>query len=153
MTSARDILIQFETESDAPAIEKVTSAAFMNAEHTDHNEQFIVRALREANQLSISLVAEDKVTNTVVGHVAISPVKISTGGSLLIERALTALQSHNTAGCVVLGNPKYYTRFGFKTVLSLQLAGVPPEYFMTLTWHEPTPTGMVSYHKAFEAKT
>ncbi|KAK5801317.1 hypothetical protein VI817_003529 [Penicillium citrinum] len=174
MTSARDILIRFETESDAPAIEKVTSAAFMNAEHTDHNEQFIVRALREANQLSISLVAEDKVTNTVVDHVAISPVKISTGcenwyglgpvsivpqypnngiGSLLIERALTALQSHNTAGCVVLGNPKYYTRFGFKTVLSLQLAGVPPEYFMTLTWHEPTPTGMVSYHKAFEAKT
>nr|ADO29931.1 hypothetical protein PP109 [Penicillium paxilli] len=172
MASAREIIIRPETENDEPAIEKVTSTAFMNAEHTDHNEQFIVRGLRDTNHLSISLVAEDKATNTIVGHAAISPVKISTGcanwyglgpvsilpqyqnngiGSLLIERALAILQSRRAAGCVVLGNPKYYTRFGFKATRSLQLPGVPPECFMALTWHEQTPTGTVSYHKAFEA--
>lgn len=172
MTSARQIFIRLETESDAPVIEEVTSNAFMNAEHTDHNEQFIVRGLREANHLSISLVAEDKATHTIVGHAAVSPIKISTErenwyglgpvsilphyqrngiGSLLIERALATLQSHHAAGCVVLGNPKYYVRFGFKAVPSLQLPGVPPEYFMALTWRTPTPTGTVSYHKAFEA--
>jgi putative acetyltransferase len=172
MTSARQIFIRLEKESDVPAIEEVTSTAFMNAEHTDHNEQFIVRGLREANHLSISLVAEDEVTHTIVGHAAVSPINISAGcekwyglgpvsvlpqyqrngvGSLLVERALANLRSRNTAGCVVLGNPKYYTRFGFKAVPSLQLPGVPPEYFMALTWRKPTPTGTVSYHKAFEA--
>ncbi|KAJ5094609.1 hypothetical protein N7456_010470 [Penicillium angulare] len=172
MTSAGQICIRLETESDVPAIEEVISAAFINAEHTDQNEQFIVHGLREANHLSISLVAEDEVTHTIVGHAAISPINISAGcenwyglgpvsvlpqyqkngvGSLLIERALANLRSRHAAGCVVLGNPKYYARFGFKAVPSLELPGVPPEYFMALTWLKSTPTGIVSYHKAFEA--
>lgn len=172
MTSASQIFIRPETDRDVPAIEQVTSAAFMNAEHTDHNEQFIVRSLRKANHLSISLVAEDEVTHTIVGHVAISPVNITDGsenwyglgpisvlphyqgkgvGSLLIERGLADLQSRRAAGCVVLGSPTYYTRFGFKADPSLQLSGVPSEYFMALTWRKPAPTGTVSYHKAFEA--
>lgn len=173
MTSSNQILIRLETESDAPTIEKVISTAFLNAEHTNHNEQFIVRNLRESNHLSISLVAYDKPTNTIIGHAAISSIKISTGhenwyglgpvsvlpqyqrngiGSLLIERALEILQNYyHAAGCVVLGNPGYYTRFGFRTVSSLKLAGVPSECFLAITWHEPTPTAMVSYHEAFEA--
>ena len=51
----------------------------MSAEHTDYNEQFVVHSLREADHLSTSLVAEDEVTQTIVGHVAISPVNISDG--------------------------------------------------------------------------
>jgi len=46
---------------------------------TNHNEQIIVRDLREAKQLSISLVAEDELAQNIVGHIAISPVKISDG--------------------------------------------------------------------------
>ena len=174
MASARQICIRLETKHDVPAIEEVTLAAFMNAEHTDHNEQFIIRGLREADHLSISLVAEDEVTHTIVGHVAVSPINIADGsenwyglgpisvlpqyqgngvGSSLMKRALADLQSRHAAGCVVLGNPKYYTRFGFKADPSLQLPGVPLEYFMALTWRKPTPTGTVSYHKAFEPST
>jgi putative acetyltransferase len=172
MTSAMQIRVRPETQSDTREIEDVTAAAFINAEHTDHNEQFIVRGLRRANSLSISLVAEDEDTHTIVGHAAVSPVTISNGsedwyglgpisvipqyqgngvGSCLMERALAELQTRHAAGCVVLGNPNYYTRFGFKTDPSLQLPGVLPDYFMTLTWRKPTPTGTVSYHKAFGA--
>ncbi|KAE8162929.1 hypothetical protein BDV40DRAFT_264274 [Aspergillus tamarii] len=171
MTSRLPVRIRPETKSDVPAIEAVTSAAFLNAEHSEHNEQFIINGLREASQLSISLVAEDEATHTIMGHIAVSPVRISDGsegwyglgpvsvlpqyqgngvGSLLVEQVLAELQSCHAAGCVVLGNPKYYTRFGFKTHPSLELPGVPPEYFMALTWRKPTPTGTVKFHESFE---
>ncbi|OAR03029.1 hypothetical protein LLEC1_07894 [Akanthomyces lecanii] len=173
MANAKQIRIQRETECDAPVIEEVTAVAFMDAEHAGHNEQFIVRGLREANQLTISLVAEDEATLAIVGHVAVSPVTISDGseswyglgpisvrpehqgrgiGSLLMERALADLQtSHAAAGCVVLGDPKYYTRFGFKADPSLRFPGAPAVYFMALAWREPAPSGTVSFHEAFEA--
>ncbi|KAJ6088678.1 acyl-CoA N-acyltransferase [Penicillium sp. IBT 16267x] len=171
MTSKKSIRIRPETKNDESAIEEVTLAAFMNAEHSNHNEQIIVRDLREANKLSLSLVAEDELTQKIMGHVAVSAVKLSDGsenwyglgpisvlpqhqgngiGSLLVERAMADLQSRHAAGCVVLGNPNYYTRFGFKADPSLQLPGVPWEYFMALTWRKPTPTGTALYHKAFD---
>jgi putative acetyltransferase len=49
MTSEMSIRIRPETTNDESAIEEVTLAAFMNAEHSDHNEQVIVRNLRKAN--------------------------------------------------------------------------------------------------------
>lgn len=171
MTSKESIRIRPETTNDESAIEQVTLTAFLNAEHSNHNEQRIIRDLRESNQLSISLVAEDVRTLNIVGHVAVSPVEISDGnenwyglgpisvspqhqgigiGSLLVEHVKADLQIRYAAGCVVLGDPDYYTRFGFKAELSLQLPGVPREYFMALTWRKPVPAGTVSYHRAFK---
>lgn len=45
MTNEKQIHIRPETNADVLAIEEVTVTAFKNAEHTDHNEQFIVRDL------------------------------------------------------------------------------------------------------------
>lgn len=53
------LVIRPESTEDPAAIEAVTTAAFRNAEHTSHTEQFIVAALRRAGQLTVSLVAED----------------------------------------------------------------------------------------------
>ncbi len=72
-----NILIRPETDADHDAIEALTVAAFLNAPHTDHNEQLIVRALRQAGALSLSLVAEQ--AGRVVGHLCFSPVTISDG--------------------------------------------------------------------------
>lgn len=69
--------IRNETQEDVFAIEAVTTAAFLNAPHTSHTEQFIVAALRAAGALSVSLVAEAE--GAIVGHVAVSPVTISDG--------------------------------------------------------------------------
>lgn len=44
---------------------------------TDHTEQLVVAALRQAGALSLSLVAED--AGVLVGHVAASPVSLSDG--------------------------------------------------------------------------
>jgi len=165
-----NLLIRPERPADPAAIESVTVAAFLHAPHTDHNEQRIVAALRSAQALSISLVAE--VDAAVVGHVAVSPVSIagdSAGwfglgpvsvvpalqakgiGSKLVRQALGMLKEQGASGCVVLGDPLYYTRFGFRNEAGLVLPGVPPEYFMAISFGPTVPAGVVSYHSAFTA--
>lgn len=132
-------LIRPEAPADIPAIEAVTSAAFQKEDYSP-TEHFIVTALRKSGQLTLSLVAE--VEGVVIGHVAVSPVMISSGavrwyglgpisvvparqgqgvGIQLMERALTELRRLGAAGCVVLGNPAYYSRFGFKAESALVL--------------------------------
>jgi len=147
------ITIRPEAPGDEPAIEAVTVAAFRDAPHTSHSEQFIVAALRRAGALAVSLVAVDE--GRVIGHVAVSPVTVSDGapgwydlgpisvlparqgqgvGSRLLESALDALRARGAAGCVLLGDPAFYGRFGFRAEPGLVLPGVPPEYFQALTF-------------------
>ncbi len=71
------MIVRSETSSDIDAISKVTIAAFENLAISNHTEQFIIDALREAHGLTISLVAE--IDGQVVGHIAFSPVTISDG--------------------------------------------------------------------------
>ena len=160
--------IRNETAADVPEIEAVTKAAFLNALHTSHAEQFIVSALRQAGKLAISLVAD--AGGEVIGHVAVSPVSISDGatawfglgpisvlpehqrrgvGSRLMREALRILRERDAAGCVVLGDPEYYGRFGFQVDPNLSLRGVPPEYFLAISFASSRPRGTVSYHEAF----
>lgn len=162
--------IRPETPADVDAITALTAAAFLNAPHTSHTEHFIVNALRAAGQLRVSLVAEEGAT--LLGHVALSPVTVSDGsadwyglgpisvapahqgqgiGSALMQQALAALQTLGAAGCVLLGDPGYYARFGFAPQPGLVLDGVPPEYFMALRLGGLLPQGTVQYHAAFEA--
>ncbi|NUQ16868.1 MAG: N-acetyltransferase [Sphingomonas sp.] len=161
--------IRSETPADAAAISSVITAAFLLAEHSDGNEARIVEALREAGSLTVSLVATEG--DRIVGHVAFSPVTIdgrSDGwlglgpvavvpdrqrhgiGSALIEAGLAQLRIQGSRGCVVLGEPGYYRRFGFAADPEFRLAGVPPEYFQRLIFQGPCDGGLVEYHHAFE---
>ncbi len=164
--------IRGERPGDCEAIETLTKEAFLNAPHTEHTEQYIVAALRKANALSISMVAEDG--GMLIGHVAVSPVTISDGsvgwyglgpisvipdrqgqgvGSQLMEKALDALRELGANGCVLLGDPNYYHRFGFNPRPSLVFPDVPPEYFQAISFCGDFPVGTVSYHEAFNAKS
>ena len=165
------IEIRRELAADLSAIEAVTAAAFRNAPNTSHTEQSIVNALRKARQLTLSLVAD--FDGTLVGHVAVSPVSISDGapgwfglgpisvvpehqrrgvGSRLMCEALRILLEDGAAGCVVLGEPRYYSRFGFQVDPGLVLPGTPPEYFQAVSFGLSQPLGIVSYHGAFHAQ-
>ena len=160
-----------EAPSDVAAIETLTVAAFLGALHTSHTEQFIVAALRRAGVLTVSLVAVEE--GAVVGHVAVSPVVISDGAvgwyglgpisvlparqgqgiaSRLMHEALGALRTRAAAGCVLLGDPAFYARFGFRMEPGLVLPGVPPEYFQVLAFGAALPRGVVTYHAAFDAR-
>nr|WP_308304376.1 N-acetyltransferase [Shewanella sp. GutDb-MelDb] len=159
-----------ECEADIDAIDTLTQLAFINVEHSTHTEHFIVRRLREASALSVSLVAETN--GEIIGHVALSPVTISDGsvswyglgpisvrpdyqdkaiGSSLISEALSELKKLGANGCVLLGEPDFYSRFGFTANALIVLEGVPAAYFLQLTFSDKEPRGIVNYHSAFSA--
>jgi len=163
-------IIRDEHPSDIDAIAHLTEAAFANAPHTSHTEHFIVAALRKAGQLSVSLVALEG--DDLVGHVTVSPVTLSSGnagwhglgpisvrpdrqgrgiGSALMVEAIERLKAMGSAGCVLLGDPGYYARFGFRACEQLVLPGMPAEYFQALPLAGGIPAAEVSYHIAFEA--
>jgi len=54
------MIIRKEITSDSEAIDSVTAAAFMTLAISRHTEPFIIRALRAAGALTLSLVAEDE---------------------------------------------------------------------------------------------
>jgi putative acetyltransferase len=164
------IEITNETAADVAAIRAVTISAFLQAAHTSHTEQLIIDALRLAEQLTVSLVA--KVDGAVVGHIAISPVSLSDGatgwyglgplsvapdyqrrgiGSRLVGEALRVLRERGASGCVLLGEPRYYNRFGFRADPNLKLPGVSPEYFQAIAFEDSQPRGDVAYHAVFNA--
>ena len=165
------INIRLEKSSDIQCIHRITVAAFLEAPHTDHTEQFIVKALRDSGALTISLVAENSAQT--VGHVALSPVSISDGssdwyglgpisvipneqgngiGSKLMHAAIAELKNLKANGCVLLGDPNYYHRFGFEPIDGLVLPDVPPEYFQALLLQGTYPKGTVTYHESFSAQ-
>jgi len=164
------IVIRSETVADVDVIRDVTVAAFKTLEISGHTEQFIIEALRDAQTLTVSLVAE--VDGRVVGHIAFSPITISDGtqnwyglgpvsvlpeyqrqgiGKALIEEGLSRLKSLNAQGVCLVGHPDYYRKFGFRNVMGLVLEGVPQEVFFALSFDGHIPQGTVTFHEAFKA--
>lgn len=162
------MIVRPEQPADIDAIRTLTETAFRTAPHADGTEHVIIDRLRAAGALTLSLVAE--VDGVVVGHVAFSPISISDGsadwyglgpisvdpsrqgegiGGKLVREGLQRLKALGAAGCVLLGDPAYYGRFGFEPDPKLTLTGVPPEYFMRVAFSPVYGGGTVSYHPGF----
>lgn len=165
------IVIRNETDADVNAIAEVTAAAFKTLEISNQTEQYIIKALREAKALTISLVAE--VDSRVIGHIAFSPITISDGtqnwyglgpvsvlpeyqrqgiGKALIREGLARLKEIHAQGCCLVGHPDYYKKFGFQNVAGLFHEGVPQEMFFVLPFGGQTPQGTVKFHEGFMAE-
>lgn len=132
------VTIRLEQPEDRADIAKVHEEAFPSP-----GEARLVDALRISGNLSLSLVAVDELE--VIGHVAISPVSLEraagnvTGlglgpvavlprrqgegvGSALIRAALEKCRDLGARFVVVLGEPAYYQRFGFRAASSWGIA-------------------------------
>jgi len=164
------MIIRKETDADIEAITEVTIAAFKTLPISNNTEQFIVKALRNADVLTISLVAE--IEGQIVGHIAFSPLKITDGtkdwyglgpvsvlpechrkgiGKSLIKEGLSLLKELGGQGCALVGDPNYYNRFGFKKYPELIHEGVPQEFFLALPFTDRVPQGTVIFHESFSA--
>lgn len=162
--------IRPEAPADEDPIEQLTRRAFLSHPYSQQTEQFIIRALRADHALSVSLVAEED--GRVIGHIALSPVGISDGaagwyglgpisvepecqrrgvGRALMERGLAELRSLGAKGCVLVGDPSFYNRFGFASNPALVLEGVPREYVLSLALGASSARGNVQFHPAFQA--
>jgi putative acetyltransferase len=160
--------IRPETSHDFAAIENIHIAAFANHPYSQQTEHLIVDALRADHALTVSLVAE--LDGKVVGHIAFSPIQIDGHdcpwfilgpigvlpehqrrgiGKELVREGLKAIRSLGAEGCVLVGDPAYYSRFGFTSNSTLTLEGVPAENFVCLPFTDPIPNGRVTYHAAF----
>jgi putative acetyltransferase len=119
---------------DAEAVREVHLKAFADSEE----EARLVEALHAADAAPVSLVASlDASSGGVVGHVLFSPVEIDNGasnirmvglapvgvlpeyqgqgvGSRLIRAGLEACREAGYDAVVLLGEPGYYSRFGFE---------------------------------------
>lgn len=161
-------LIRAERPEDAGPIAGVTEAAFRDHPFSRQTEPAIVAALRAAGALSLSLVAE--IDGAVVGHVAFSPVVMPDGsdgwfgvgpvsvlperqrqgiGSMLMRAGLWRMRERGARGCVLVGPPEYYGRFGFRNDPGLVHDGVPREVFLALPFGAGAPRGQVTFHPAF----
>lgn len=162
------IAIRPERAGDERAIHALTEAAFRDMPFSDGDEQELVDRLREDGDLTLSLVAED--AERIVGHIAFSPVTISDGsahwfglgpvsvwpelhrqriGSALVKRGIGDLRERGARGIVLLGDPAYYSRFGFEHDPKLAYPGPPAEYFQRLVLAGEAPEGIVAYAKGF----
>ncbi len=163
------MLIRPEKPADVAAIRAIYALAFPS-----DDEGRLVEALRAANKLAISLVAEDG--GQVVGHIAFSPVSVAGGsvglglaplavtpshqrqgiGGRLVREGLLAAVRCGVGFVVVLGHPDYYPRFGFARASAV---GLDNEYgadeaFMVLELRPralPADGGLVKYGAEFAA--
>jgi len=161
-----DIKIRNEESLDIEAVREILRAAFQS-----DAESKLVDALRANGKAIISLVAVNG--DDVLGHVLFSqvtttppsdargiglaPVAVradaqSKGiGSQLIHEGLKLCKEMAYDYCVVLGDPRYYHRFGFEKASHF---GIQNEYraddaFMLIRFTKHVPTGLVSYEPEF----
>ena len=157
-----------EKPDDSAAIRQLTDEAFSKVPYSNQREGEIVDALRAASALTLSLVAVDG--DAVLGHVAFSPVLIGGEdkswyalgpisvqperqgegiGGALVREGLALLGADGAKGCVLVGDPGYYRRFGFKADARLNMPDVPAEYVQCLAFGPDMPQGDITHHPAF----
>jgi putative acetyltransferase len=160
--------IRPETPADYAAIRDINIAAFADHPFSQQTEHLIVEGLRSDGALTLSLVAE--AGSEVAGHIAFSPAPIDSQdlgwfllgpvavrphlqrqgfGKALVLAGLEALRGLGAQGCVLVGDPAYYTRFGFRQAEGLSWHGVPAEYVLALPLAGSEPKGEVTPHPAF----
>lgn len=160
--------IRTEEEDDVDAIRELTRRAFAPMPYADGDEPELIDRLRAAGALALSLVATDgevivgQVTFSpavgdpswcALGPVSVEPERQGEGiGAALIRSALTRLAAEGAHGCMLVGNPDYYGRFGFELDPRRCPSTQPPEYFQTLVLTAP-PAAPLEFHPAFHEST
>jgi putative acetyltransferase len=163
-------LIRPECEDDYGAIYDVTKCAFATMPFSDGDEQDLINQLRDAGALVLSLVSEQD--GKVVGQIsfssafaadgspgwyALGPVSVEPAlkhrgiGSQLILAGIAWLREHDAAGCVLVGNPAFYSRYDFKPYPALAPEGEPSEYYQILPLRVEEPSVVVGFHPLFHA--
>ena len=156
-------MLRTERPGDMLPVYEMVTAAFGR---TDEAE--LVNRLRECGAAVVTMVEEEEYE--FMGHLMLSPITINgvegpwlglapvavhpdwqgqgIGSDLIREGLDTALEM-DWKGVVVLGDPAYYSRFGFRTDPLLTLPGAPEGAFQALRYTDAASAGEVVLHPAF----
>lgn len=160
------MLIRNETAGDIPAISRLVTEALLMLAQSTGTEARIVETLRAEDALALSLVAEED--GEVIGYLAASAARVGTQdgwaligplvvspsrhrqgiGSALMAEALRRLRT-TSRGAALVGDPAYYSRFGFRAYPGLSVVGCPPEVVQALPFDGIQPCGELIHHPAF----
>ena len=173
MRQKPDIQIRRENQEDYQQIRELVREAFALEEHSDGDEHNLIERIRHSPDYipALSLVAVSG--NIVLGHImfsrvsvgqseaiALAPLSVRTGwqgkgiGKLLVITAHEMARKMGYSCSVVLGNPGYYSKFGYEKASDYGIFppfDVPDEYYMVcnLDKNRDIPKGYVRYSDAF----
>ncbi len=137
--------------------------------YSDGSEPRIIEALRRDGDLSVSLVAV--IGDDLIGQISFSPVSIpdardwyglgpvsvhpqhqsnGVGGSL-IKAGLEGIQALGARGCVLVGDPEYYHRFGFCGDSGVTYMGLDAKFVQQLPFDGVLKSGEIEYAPGFTA--
>jgi putative acetyltransferase len=157
-----------ETAREVDEIRDINIDAFRDHPISQQTEHLIVEALRDSGALEVSLVAVSG--GRAVGHIAFSKAAVGDSesgwfllgpvavladlqgrgiGSALVESGLEELRARHASGCVLVGDPRFYSRFGFGTFPDLDYEGVPHEFVLGLPFTTAAPCGSIVANQAF----
>lgn len=163
------LIIRPERPEDADAIHDLTVRAFAPMPFSSGTEAPIIRALREAGDLTLSLIVE--ADGAIAGHVAFSPVTINGDhagwfglgpvsvepdkqrqgiGKALIARGLEILQRDGAAGCALIGNPAVYRCMGFESDGALKYGDLDAKLVQRVIFRGAAPRGELKFTRAFD---
>ncbi len=171
--SDQNFTIRQETGEDYQEVDALIKAAFLDAEHSDGNEQDLVIALRKSRFYisELSLVAE--IDGRIAGYVlftkamvgdavvlALAPLAVHPDfqmqgiGSALVLEGHRIAQELGYSYVIVLGSDTYYPQFGYQKAAELGIElpeGFPEEFFMAVRLVEIAPPihGAVTYAPEF----
>ena len=165
----KKLKIRAERQNDIKAIHELTLKAFAPMPFSNGSEAPIIDQLRNDGDLVVSRVAERN--NQIIGHIAFSPVTINNEnrgwyglgpvavdpefqkkgvGRKLINAGLSRIKQMDAMGCVLIGDPGYYHRFGFQSDGRLIYGDIPSPFVQWLSFGAQKPSGILKYASAFE---
>lgn len=160
------MIIRPEQPADKDAIFALTQAAFASMPFSNGTEGPIINALREDGDLTLSLVAEEG--GQIIGHIAFSPISLngeteglyglgpvsadpkrqhSGIGTALIREGFSRLP--DAKAVFLIGDPNYYSRFGFVGDCGLTYGDVPAAAVQGLFFDGQPRTGELKYAAGF----
>lgn len=161
--------IRTETPDDYDAIHRLTKAAFDPMPFSDGTEADCIDVLRGDGDLTLSLVATRD--TGILGHIAFSPVFLdgrpghwyglgpvsvwphlqkSGIGSALIYEGLARLRAMEADGSILIGDPNYYSRFGFRSGDELTYRDLPNRLVQWLSFNDVQPLGVLRFSPGLE---
>ena len=161
--------IRKETSADADAIGLLTQKAFAPVPYSNGSEGQIIDQLRSDGDLILSLVMDDE--GRIVGHIAFSPIQIDGKqdkwyclgpicvapdkqkqgiGKALIGEGLREIRALGSNGCILVGDPAYYGRLGFKSNGQLRYGELNPSLIQYRSFQGQVPKGVLTHATAFE---
>jgi len=150
------MMIRPEKESEFPVIYDLVKTAFETAKVSNGDEQNFVNRLRASENYipELAFVAEDN--GVLAGHIMLTKTFITEGqrrhdllllapiavrledrkkgiGSALIAESFRVAKERGHTAVILVGDPAFYERFGFKTSISFGIKnanGIPDPYVM-----------------------